>query len=392
MKILHTSDWHLGRTLHKVDLHEHQAAFLDWLVDLVEAEGVDVVVIPGDVYDRAVPAVSSVTLLDRALARLADTGATVVLTSGNHDSPERLGFGRSLMRAGIHLLTDLPAIEHPVSVEDEHGEVLFFGLPYLEPDRARTELAREGEEPLPRSHEAVTRAALDRVRERAAARPGARTVVLAHTFVTGGEASDSERDLSVGGVDSVPAGVLGGIDYLALGHLHGCQDLTRSVGAPAWYSGSPLAFSFSERSHRKSVLLVELGALGADGERAEVAVRRIETPVPRRLTELRGTLEEILARCDEHAGDWLKAVVTDPARPAHLQEQLREAYPHLLLTEYAPEGRAGSAGTPVVRREQNPLEVMDEFLAHVTGGDPTEAEHDVLERAYSAVRRQQEAS
>lgn len=392
MKILHTSDWHLGRTLHKVDLHEHQAAFLDWLVDLVEAEGVDVVVIPGDVYDRAVPAVSSVTLLDRALARLADTGATVVLTSGNHDSPERLGFGRSLMRAGIHLLTDLPGIEHPVSVEDEHGEVLFFGLPYLEPDRARTELAREGEEPLPRSHEAVTRAALDRVREHAAARPGARTVVLAHTFVTGGEASDSERDLSVGGVDSVPAGVLGGIDYLALGHLHGCQDLTRSVGAPAWYSGSPLAFSFSERSHRKSVLLVELGAPGPDGERAEVAVRRIETPVPRRLTELRGTLEEILARRDEHAGDWLKAVVTDPARPAHLQEQLREAYPHLLLTEYAPEGRAASAGTPVVRREQNPLEVMDEFLAHVTGGDPTAAEHDVLERAYSAVRRQQEAS
>lgn len=392
MKILHTSDWHLGRTLHKVDLHEHQAAFLDWLVDLVEAEGVDVVVIPGDVYDRAVPAVSSVTLLDQALARLADTGATVVLTSGNHDSPERLGFGRSLMRAGIHLLTDLPGIEHPVSVEDEHGEVLFFGLPYLEPDRARTELAREGEEPLPRSHEAVTRAALDRVRERAAARPGARTVVLAHTFVTGGEASDSERDLSVGGVDSVPAGVLGGIDYLALGHLHGCQDLTRSVGAPAWYSGSPLAFSFSERNHRKSVLLVELGAPGADGERAEVAMRRLETPVPRRLTELRGTLEEILARRDEHAGDWLKAVVTDPARPAHLQEQLREAYPHLLLTEYAPEGRAASAGTPVVRREQNPLEVMDEFLAHVTGGDPTEAEHDVLERAYSAVRRQQEAS
>ena len=392
MKILHTSDWHLGRTLHKVDLHEHQAAFLDWLVDLVEAEGVDVVVIPGDVYDRAVPAVSSVTLLDRALGRLADTGATVVLTSGNHDSPERLGFGRSLMRAGIHLLTDLPGIEHPVSVEDEHGEVLFFGLPYLEPDRARTELAGEGEEPLPRSHEAVTRVALDRVRERAADRPGARTVVLAHTFVTGGEASDSERDLSVGGVDSVPAGVLGGIDYLALGHLHGCQDLTRSVGAPAWYSGSPLAFSFSERSHRKSVLLVELGAPGADGERAEVAVRRIETPVPRRLTELRGTLEEILARRDEHAGDWLKAVVTDTARPAHLQEQLREAFPHLLLTEYAPEGRAASAGTPVVRREQNPLEVMDEFLAHVTGGDPTEVEHDVLERAYSAVRRQQEAS
>ena len=387
MKILHTSDWHLGRTLHKVDLHAHQAAFLDWLVDLVRAEQVDVVVIPGDVYDRAVPAVSSVTLLDGALARLADTGATVVLTSGNHDSPERLGFGRSLMRSGIHLLTDVPGIEHPVSVEDEHGEVLFFGLPYLEPDRARTVLVGEDEAPLARSHEAVTRVALDRVRERAATRPDARTVVLAHTFVTGGDASDSERDLSVGGVDSVPAGVLGGIDYLALGHLHGCQDLTRLVGAPAWYSGSPLAFSFSEKNHRKSVLLVELGAPGTPAE-----VRRIQTPVPRPLTELRGTLAEILARADEHGGDWLKAVVTDPARPAHLQEQLREAFPHLLVTEYAPEGREAREGTPVVRREQNPLEVMDEFLAHVTGAAPTAAEHDVLERAYTAVRRQQEAS
>ncbi len=387
MKILHTSDWHLGRTLHKVDLHEHQAAFLDWLVELVQAEQVDVVVVPGDVYDRAVPAVSSVSLLDRALARLADTGATVVLTSGNHDSPERLGFGRSLMRAGIHLLTDVPGIEHPVIVEDEHGEVLFFGLPYLEPDRARTELVAEGEPPLARSHEAVTRAALDRVRERAAAHPGARTVVLAHTFVSGGEASDSERDLAVGGVDSVPAGVLGGIDYLALGHLHGCQDLSRTVGAPAWYSGSPLAFSFSERNHRKSVLMVELGAPGT-----RAAVRRLETPVPRPLTELRGTLEEILARRDEHGGDWIKAVVTDPARPAHLQEQLREAFPHLLLTEYAHEGREARDATPVVRREQNPLEVMDDFLAHVTGAAPTPAEHDVLDRAYTAVRRQQEAS
>ncbi|MGP9538380.1 exonuclease SbcCD subunit D [Brachybacterium sp. AOP43-C2-M15] len=387
MKILHTSDWHLGRTLHKVDLHEHQAAFLDWLVELVRDEQVDVVVVPGDVYDRAVPAVSSVKLLDSALARLAATGATVVLTSGNHDSPERLGFGRSLMRSGIHLLTDVPGIEHPVSVTDEHGEVLFFGLPYLEPDRARTELVAAGEEPLARSHEAVTRAALDRVRERGAAHPHARTVVLAHTFVSGGEASDSERDLTVGGVDSVPAAVLGGIDYLALGHLHGCQDLTRAVGAPAWYSGSPLAFSFSERHHRKSVLMVELGAPGTAAQ-----VRRIEAPVPRRLTELRGTLEEILARRDEHGGDWLKAVVTDPARPAHLQEQLREAYPHLLLTEYAPEGREAREGTPVVRREQNPLEVMDEFLAHVTGAAPTPAEHDVLDRAHSAVRRQQEAS
>src|SRR5699024_5729105 len=133
-----------------------------------------------------------------------------------------------------------------------------------------------------------------------------RTLGLSRPCVTSGAASDSERVLSVGGVDSVPAGVLGGIDYLALGHLHGCQDLTRHVGAPAWYSGSPLAFSFSEKDHRKSVLMIELGAPGTPAE-----VRRIATPVPRRLVELRGTLEEILAHAAEHGGDWLKAVVTD---------------------------------------------------------------------------------
>src|SRR5690625_2354912 len=388
MRILHTSDWHLGRTLHGEDLHPHQEAFHDWLVEQVERLQVDVVVISGDVYDRAVPPVAAVKLLGDTLARLAAT-ATVVLTPGNHDSATRLGFGSQLLKAGVHILADMPAIDRPVVVPDEHGDVLFFGLPYLEPDMARHELAGAGE-PLARSHEAVTRAAMDRVRAKVTAHTEAsgsapRSVVLAHTFVAGGAGSDSERDLSVGGVDSVPAKVLAGADYMALGHLHGCQDLSASVGAPAWYSGSPLAFSFSERHHRKSVLMVELGAPGT-----EVEVRRIETPVPRRLTELRGTLAQLLAQRDGHAGDWVKAVVTDPARPAHLQEQLREAFPHLLLTEFAPEGREAREGTPVVRREQNPLEVMDEFLAHVTGAAPTAAEHDVLDRAYSAVRRERE--
>ncbi|UEJ84254.1 exonuclease SbcCD subunit D [Brachybacterium halotolerans subsp. kimchii] len=386
MKILHTSDWHLGRTLHGEDLHEHQVAFHDWLVDLVREREVDVVVIPGDVYDRAVPPIPAIRLLGRTLSRLAET-ATVVLTPGNHDSADRLGFGRELMRAGVHLLTDTPGLDHPVSVEDEHGEVLFFGLPYLEPDTARHRLVPEGEEPLGRSHEAVTRAALDRVRGRAAEHPGARTVVLAHTFVSGGESSESERDLAVGGVDSVPAPVLAGFDYVALGHLHGCQDLTRSVGSPARYSGSPLAFSFSEKDHRKCVLLVELGAPG------EVEVERIGTPVPRRLTALRGDLESLLAQSGAHGDDWVKATVTDTARPAHLQERLRAAFPHLLLTSYEPEGREAGEAAPEVRREADPLEVMDEFLGYVTGGEPSAREHEVMDEAYTTVRsRGQEAS
>lgn len=399
MRILHTSDWHLGRTLHGENLHSHQVEFHDWLLDQVVAREVDVVVIAGDVYDRAVPHVDSVRLLGRTLARLAEV-TTVVLTPGNHDSADRLGFGAALMRAGVHILADIPGLDHPVVVPDEHGEVLFFGLPYLEPDMARTALVGVGEEPLARSHEAVTRAAMDRVRTRIEAHaelsaPGAahtasarpRSVVLAHTFVAGGQGSDSERDLTVGGVDSVPAGVLAGVDYVALGHLHGCQDLSASVGGAAWYSGSPLAFSFSEKDHRKSVLLVELGEAG------QVSVERISTPVPRRLTELRGTLEEVLALADQHGEDWLKAVITDTARPPHLLERLRARYPHLLHTEYQPSGRTTTALTPTVRRDADPVEVMDEFLAFVTGAEPTAVEHQVLDDAYRAVRtRGQEAA
>src|SRR5699024_1529128 len=148
--------------------------------------------------------------------------------------------------------------------------------------------------------------------------------------------------------------------------------------------GSPLAFCFSEKDHRKAVLLVVLGEPG------QVEVERIPTPVPRRLTELRGTLAEVLARADQHGQDWLKAIITDTARPAHLLEQLRAVYPHLLHTAYAPEGRPTTAPTPAttptVRRESSPVEVMDEFLAYITGGEPTDVEHRVLETAYQAVR------
>lgn len=397
MRILHTSDWHLGRTLHGHDLHEHHEAFHRELLETVREKAVDVVVIPGDVYDRAVPPVQAVTLLSRTLAALAEI-TTVVLTPGNHDSAARLGFGRELMRAGIHLLTDTPGIEHPVAVQDEHGEVLFFGLPFLEPDIARHTLA-EGEEPLARSHEAVTRAALDRVRARVAeraaildaegaARP--RTVVLAHTFVAGGTESDSERDLTVGGVDTVPGSVFAGIDYVALGHLHGCQELTSLLGESGgvmWYSGSPLPYSLSEKDQKKQMLLVEMGAAGVE------SVERIPITQPRRIVELRGALDEVLAQGAEHGNDWAAITVTDRERPSHLQEQLRAVFPHLLTAHHEPEGREESSRVREVRGEQDPLEVMADFLLHTTGSEAGAREKEILEDAFSAVRiRRQEAS
>src|SRR3984957_6403678 len=204
MRMLHTSDWHLGRSLHRADLRAAQAAFLDHLVDVVRAERVDVVLVAGDVYDRAVPPVDAVQMCEDALLRLHDTGARIVLISGNHDSARRLGFGSALLdKAGVHLRTQ--ANSRPVLLTDAHGPVAVYGAPYAEPGVLGDEiLARRGD---------------------GGARGGRRRFVLAHGWVTGGAASDSERDITVGGVGQVPAATFAGFSYAALGHLHGQQTL-----------------------------------------------------------------------------------------------------------------------------------------------------------------------
>src|SRR3954451_20090090 len=230
-----------------------QAAVIDHLVDVVKAEGVDAVLVAGDVYDRALPGVEVVALLDDALARLAGTGATVVLTSGNHDSPRRLGFAAQLLeRSRVHVRTDPARCGDPVLAEAAHGPAALHPLPYLEPALVAPVLGRS----VGAGHEDVLTAAMDAVRADLATRPsGTRSGVAAHAFVVGGLASDSERDISVGGIGAVPATLFDSVDYVALGHLHGRQRLAEGVR----YSGSPLAYSFSEHAHGKGSWLVELG-------------------------------------------------------------------------------------------------------------------------------------
>jgi exonuclease SbcD len=377
VRILHTSDWHLGRTLHGVDLLDHQRAFLDHLVALVAEREVDVVLVAGDVYDRAVPAVSTVTALADALERLSAL-ATVVVTPGNHDSAVRLGFGSRLMRPGVHILADVSRIAEPVLVDDADGPVAFYGLPYLDPDTVRGALAGEGAAPLPRSHEAVVGAALDRVRADLTGRHGHRSVVLAHAFVVGGAASESERDIRVGGVDAVPSEVFAGFDYVALGHLHGAQVVGRG-DAVIRYSGSPLAFSFGEKNQVKSTALIDLDASG------EANVELVPAPVPRRLAEVTGDLAELLSdRYDDVADSWLRVFVTDPVHPEHLFARVSERFPHALVVQHTPAGAEPAPDRRPVTAETDPLEVARDFVAYATGGPASDAEIVVLGTAYEA--------
>jgi DNA repair protein SbcD/Mre11 len=373
VRILHTGDWHLGRTLLGTDLLDHQRAFLDFLVDTVRDRRIDLVVVAGDVYDRAIPPVDAVTMLSDALARLAEH-ARVVVTPGNHDSAIRLGFGAELMTDRVRILADVSAIERPVVVDDADGPVAVFGIPFLAPDLVRYSLA-PGDDPLPRSHQAVVAAAMDRVRTALAGVPEARSIVVAHAFVTGAEPSDSEQDIRVGGVDQVAASVFDGIDYVALGHLHGPQRVGGSDRIR--YAGSPLAFSFGERQQHKSVAIVELAADGT------VDIELVPTPVPRRLVDLRGTVDQIERGAFVADADaWSRVFVTDAVHPDRMVARVRDRLPHALAVVHEPEGAPDRAVAGVVSATSDPVEVAGDFVRFATGSDPTDVELALLRDAY----------
>jgi exonuclease SbcD len=377
VRILHTSDWHLGRSFLGVGMLTHQAAFVDHLLAVVESERVDLVLVAGDVYDRALPPVDAVSLFQETLERLADSRAKAVITSGNHDSHLRLGFASRLIdRSGVFLRTRAGDVGTPVLLDDEHGTVAVHGLPYLDPDHLREAWQLDR-----RSHEATLTEAMRRVRADLAGGPRTRSVVMAHAFVAGIrqdlEPSESERDISVGGVQLVPAALFDGIDYTALGHLHGRHTISDAVR----YSGSPLAYSFSEADQHKGSWLVDLGADGFAG--AEF----VAAPVPRPLVRLRGRIEDLLgdARHAHAEAAWVQAVLTDRDRPGQAKPRLERRFPHLLSVNFEPEG-AKPSGLPRARLGQgvSDHQITLDFVDEMRGRPADVAESALLRDACDA--------
>jgi exonuclease SbcD len=398
MRFLHTSDWHLGRSLHRADLRDAQAAFLDHLVETVRDERVDAVLVAGDVYDRAIPPVDSVALYEDALVRFRAAGARVILISGNHDSARRLGVNSALVdAAGVHLRTRPGGLAEPVTLHDEHGPVAVYGVPYLEPavglppDGQAPAQADRPDPPRQRGHAAVLGDAVARIRAAAAASAAARTVVMAHAWVAGGaddeerketargQASGSERDISVGGIGYVPAALFDGFSYVALGHLHGQQTLTERVR----YSGSPLPYSFSEKHHKKGSWLVEVGIDG------KTTAERVPAPVYRRLTELSGRIDDLLtsAEHEPYEDDFVGVTLTDAARPDAAMDRLRRRFPHILTLEFRPEGVTADRRSYRERISgRDDLTIAAEFVRHVRNTDASQPERELLEAAFASAR------
>lgn len=376
MRLLHTSDWHLGRTFHGQSLLADQEAVLTALAELAVAHRVDAVLISGDLYDRAVPSPDAVQAASRILSRIRAAGISVVAIAGNHDSAPRLGaFTDFLAAGGLHLGTMAGAVGDPVVLADGHGDVLVYPVPFLEPDllRARWELpARCG-------HQEVLARAMDLVRADLATRPpGTRSVVLAHAFVVGGLAAGSERSIAVGGVEAVSADVFAGIDYVALGHLHRSQLVDERIR----YSGSPLPYSFTEAGQDKGVWLVDLDAVGG------VAATRLTLPTIRRLVSVRGQLAEILDTDPDLADAYLSVELTDEVRPVDPMRRLREVFPNTLVATWSGDR---ALPPPVHSRHAAPGAGDDEqlvldFLRAACGRSPSPGERALVDDALTALR------
>ena len=363
MRILHTSDWHIGRSFHGHSSLAHLAKVLAAMVDIVVEREVDVVAVAGDVFDTATPAAENFDVLTTALTALRNAGATVIMTSGNHDSATRLGFQSGFASlAGIHILTRPENHTDPVTISDAFGPVHFYGIPYLEPAMVRHRYPDE----VLRTHSDVLGFAMDGIRRDLAGRDG-RSVVLSHCFAVDiAEPSttqgDVERDITSGGLDIVPLSVFDGPDYVALGHIHGRATLSER----ARYSGAPLHYSFSEADKPRGGWLVELGKAGLE------SVDWVEFPVPRPLVVLTGELDELLAddSLQQYAGYWVSAILTDRVRPLDGMRRLQSRFPHAAHLDHRPAVLADQAdasyGSRIAARTD--AEIVDGFLEFVRNG------------------------
>jgi exonuclease SbcD len=376
MKILHTSDWHLGKFLHAINLVPDQRYVLEQIISMVEEEKPDAVVVAGDIYDRAVPPAEAVELLDWVLTELVLRLKTpTVIIAGNHDSPDRLQFGSALLRQnGLFVVGRLDSDLDPIRVGQHGQEGLLCPLPFVEPAIAREYL----QDDRITSYESALRAMTEQWRERCS--PKIPSVLIAHAYVAGGCPSDSERTLSVGGSEQVPVDCFDGFDYVALGHLH----------RPQWvkdpqirYSGSILKYSRSETATSKSVSLVRLEAQG----QCEVQERPL---TPRHdVREIQGFLTDIEQRVGVYGNpeDFLFVKLLDPAMPVHAMSRLRAHFPNIIDVDISTALNNATDGhqvAPLLGLDD--ITLFDTFMKSVTGVGLTSEEQALVGEAISATQ------
>lgn len=350
MKLLHLSDLHIGKRVNEISMLEEQEYILTQILRIVDEEKPAAVLICGDVYDKSIPSAEAVTLFDDFLCRLAKRQTQILIISGNHDSPERLAFANRLMeQSGIYISPVYNGAVKPVTLSDDHGAVDFWMLPFIKPAHVKRYFPEESIE----SYTDACRVAIGQM----PLEQSKRNVLLTHQFVTGASTCESE-ELSVGGSDNVDAAVFEGFDYVALGHIHGQQNIGGS--GRIRYCGTPLKYSFSEELHHKSVTVVELGEKGT----LKLELRPL---TPRHdLRSIRGTFAQVTDKAfyqDTAREDYLHIILTDEQDVPEAVGQLRQIYPNLMKLSY---DNTRTRTTQVIDRAEDvksksPLELFEEL-------------------------------
>ncbi|PLY03707.1 MAG: exonuclease sbcCD subunit D [Desulfuromonas sp.] len=367
MRILHTSDWHLGRQFHNVSLIDDQRHILDEIISIIRQREVELVIVAGDVYDRSVPPAPAIELLDATVQTICgELGVAMILMAGNHDGPQRLGFAaRQLSGSGLHLVGPLWQEPAPILFEDEHGALACYPIPYADPATVRQQHGIEAS-----GHDAAMAHLLERVHEDNGTER--RAVVIAHCFLAGGETSESERPLSLGGAEAVQAEHFLPFSYAALGHLHGAQ----FRGAEhIRYAGSPLKYSFSEEKQKKSVTLVEIDGAG------KAQIEKIPLTPLRDMRSLEGELETLLqqGKSDPQRDDYLLVRLTDSHAILDVMNKLREVYPNVLhLERPGLMGRGEALEVSRERLKKGEMSLFADFYAQVSGAPLSDEQQSII--------------
>jgi len=380
MRILHTSDWHLGRLFHQISLVDEQRCAIEQVLDYIKTYQPDVVIIAGDIYDRSVPPASAISLFDDFVDTcLSQLGVPIIAISGNHDGAERLGFAsRQLATSGMYLVTTLEQMTQPIVLDDEHGPVDFWAVPFHDPAQV-ADFTGEPQRDYNHAHETLVNA-LKKANDR-------RSVLVSHCYLDGANESDSERPLSMGGADRVDWQLFSDFDYTALGHLHQPQYKGREN---IRYSGSLLKYSFSEQHQKKSLTLVDMDADG------NCSIQLLPIQPRNDLRVLKGTLEEILSKAKEDArsNDYVQVILTDDEALLNPMARVREHYPNVMeLKKERFQVRQGeqlaAAGEQLKRSE---LDIFEDFFSQVHHQQLNDEQRQQLEAVLAQIADQERQS
>lgn len=349
MKLIHLSDFHIGKRVNEFSMLEDQEYILTKIINVIDDEKPDGVMITGDIYDKSVPSAEAVQLFDDFLVRLSKRGPKVFVISGNHDSPERIAFGSRLMNSsGVHMSPVYDGEVEPIAIADSFGTVNVFMLPFIKPAHVKRYYP---EEDISTYSDAIQLAIRHMEID-----PGNRNILITHQFVTGAARCDSE-DIAVGGSDNVDVSVFAPFDYVALGHIHSPQNVGSET---VRYCGTPLKYSFSEAKHSKSVTVVELLGKG------HVVVRTIPLVPKRDLIEIKGTYMEVTARSFYSGIDtnaYLHITLTDEEDIPDAIGKLQSIHPNIMKLDY--DNRRTRSNTEIIGADdmesKTPIELFSEF-------------------------------